>query len=197
MADFKNRLTTSSHDRRTVPHRFPRRDTGRRPAPLRPSSHQAISAYPAADPDRLSPLRRQPARPRQSCLPCSRPIPSPIHPREAFSSTLALLPTLQTRTSATLNQPHPTTATRLEPIPDSTKSELPTLNTLDLDASAGRSLLNPSFQKVRTPTTPSHCESLSLGKSRRRTAYPQQIVTTRLLYCLQDRFAQLSRLQRI
>jgi hypothetical protein len=36
-----------------------------------------------------------------------------------------------------------------------------------------------------------------LGKSRRRTAYPQQIVTTRLLYCLQDRFAQLSRLQRI
>ncbi len=35
------------------------------------------------------------------------------------------------------------------------------------------------------------------GKSRRRTAYPQQIVTTRLLYCLQDRFAQLSRLQRI
>ncbi len=37
----------------------------------------------------------------------------------------------------------------------------------------------------------------TLGKSRRRTAYPQQIVTTRLLYCLQDRFAQLSRLQRI
>ena len=35
------------------------------------------------------------------------------------------------------------------------------------------------------------------GKSRRRTAYPQQIVTTRLLYCLQDPFAQLSRLQRI
>lgn len=40
-------------------------------------------------------------------------------------------------------------------------------------------------------------ESETLGKSRRRTAYPQQIVTTRLLYCLQDRFAQLSRLQRI
>jgi hypothetical protein len=34
-------------------------------------------------------------------------------------------------------------------------------------------------------------------KSRRRRAYPQQIVTTRLLYCLQDPFAQLSRLQRI
>ena len=36
-----------------------------------------------------------------------------------------------------------------------------------------------------------------VGKSRRRRAYPQQIVTTRLLYCLQDPFAQLSRLQRI
>jgi hypothetical protein len=35
------------------------------------------------------------------------------------------------------------------------------------------------------------------GKSRRRRADPQQIVTTRLLYCLQDPFAQLSRLQRI
>src|SRR6201996_6896450 len=30
-----------------------------------------------------------------------------------------------------------------------------------------------------------------------KRAYPQQIVTTRLLYCLQDPFAQLSRLQRI
>lgn len=34
-------------------------------------------------------------------------------------------------------------------------------------------------------------------KSRQSRAYPQQIVTTRLLYCLQDPFAQLSRLQRI
>jgi hypothetical protein len=50
---------------------------------------------------------------------------------------------------------------------------------------------NPQpLQVSRNPENP-------LGKSRRRTAYPQQIVTTRLLYCLQDRFAQLSRLQRI
>ena len=34
-------------------------------------------------------------------------------------------------------------------------------------------------------------------KSRPRLAYPQQIVTTRLLYYLQDQVAQLSRLQRI
>jgi len=45
-----------------------------------------------------------------------------------------------------------------------------------------------------------HIPLIILGKyekSRRRRADPQQIVTTRLLYCLQDPFAQLSRLQRI
>ncbi|RGP53270.1 hypothetical protein FSPOR_12012 [Fusarium sporotrichioides] len=96
-------------DRQTIPHRFPRHELGRRPAPLRPASHQAISAYPAADPDRLSPPGRQPARPRQSCLPCSQPIPSPIHPREALNSTLALLPTLQTRNfkSTSSHDPNP------------------------------------------------------------------------------------------
>ena len=41
------------------------------------------------------------------------------------------------------------------------------------------------------------CCAAVVVKSRRRRAYPQQIVTTRLLYCLQDPFAQLSRLQRI
>ena len=58
--------------------------------------------------------------------------------------------------------------------------------------------------KPNTPENPyasprgcSPREKPALGKSRRSTAYPQQIVTTRLLYCLQDRFAQLSRLQRI
>jgi hypothetical protein len=51
--------------------------------------------------------------------------------------------------------------------------------------------------KTHNPYNSLNCSEKSLGKSRRRTAYPQQIVTTRLLYCLQDRFAQLSRLQRI
>jgi hypothetical protein len=51
--------------------------------------------------------------------------------------------------------------------------------------------------KTQNPYNSLNCSEKSLGKSRRRTAYPQQIVTTRLLYCLQDRFAQLSRLQRI
>lgn len=55
----------------------------------------------------------------------------------------------------------------------------------------------PSLSHSREPPTHSRLAGPVLGKSRRRTAYPQQIVTTRLLYCLQDRFAQLSRLQRI
>src|ERR1700753_2166333 len=38
---------------------------------------------------------------------------------------------------------------------------------------------------------------LSWLRNLAKRAYPQQIVTTRLLYCLQDPFAQLSRLQRI
>ena len=61
---------------------------------------------------------------------------------------MALLPTLQTRTSANFKSTssHDRNPS-LEPIPDSTKSELPTLNTLDVDASAGRSLLDPSFQR--------------------------------------------------
>ena len=56
-----------------------------------------------------------------------------------------------------------------------------------------RDQLSSDQLPLRSPAMP----KLQLGKSRRRTAYPQQIVTTRLLYCLQDRFAQLSRLQRI
>src|SRR6478752_9774899 len=113
MADFKNRLTTTRPPD-GLAHGFPRHDLSRRPAPLRPASHQAISAYPAADLDRLSPAGQHPARPWQSCLPCIRPIPSHsrrIRPGKVFNSTVALLPTLQTRTSITLNQPHPTTAT--------------------------------------------------------------------------------------
>ena len=47
------------------------------------------------------------------------------------------------------------------------------------------------------PSIPSCQRLVIMGKSRRRRAYPQQIVTTGLLYCLQDPFAQLSRLQRI
>ena len=60
-------------------------------------------------------------------------------------------------------------------------------------AKSRRATLHPSA----TPPTRPRLAGHTLGKSRRRTAYPQQIVTTRLLYCLQDRFAQLSRLQRI
>lgn len=40
-------------------------------------------------------------------------------------------------------------------------------------------------------------EAAAVGNQGEDTAYPQRIVATRPLYRLQDRFAQLSRLQRI
>lgn len=60
----------------------------------------------------------------------------------------------------------------------------------------GREIATNQTKRTREPLRAPPREDV-LGKSRRSTAYPQQIVTTRLLYCLQDRFAQLSRLQRI
>ena len=54
-----------------------------------------------------------------------------------------------------------------------------------------------SSNALSNVTPPAAAAQRALVKSRRRRAYPQQIVTTRLLYCLQDPFAQLSRLQRI
>lgn len=58
-----------------------------------------------------------------------------------------------------------------------------------------RSLKTP-FHPIPTPSVDTPW-ALLLRKSRRRRAYPQQIVTTRLLYCLQDPFAHPSRLQGI
>jgi hypothetical protein len=76
-----------------------------------------------------------------------------------------------------------------------------------VDSSSSLSIIQARYQiafQTGLPYTPwtlplrwPRLAERTLGKSRRRTAYPQQIVTTRLLYCLQDRFAQLSRLQRI
>jgi hypothetical protein len=50
-------------------------------------------------------------------------------------------------------------------------------------------LLHPIARAVRWRVFIKQIESMA--------AYPQQIVTTRLLYCLQDRIEQLSRMQRI
>ena len=60
------------------------------------------------------------------------------------------------------------------------------LGLMDLGISTPHVLLQPRYH-----------DQAKYEKSRQRRAYPQQIVTTRLLYCLQDPFAQLSRLQRI
>ena len=76
---------------------------------------------------------------------------------------------------------------------------LPTLHLLPRGDITGRHLASASQKNITQPPTPPRlAEQPDIGGNRgESTAYPQQIVTTRLLYCLQDRFAQLSRLQRI
>lgn len=115
------------------------------------------------------------------------PIPHTSHiiNRPALESTKPEQPTLHRPTHSRTRSCQPDSTESNEP--NSTKSNSTTLHRPSGDDTSK----NPQpLQVSRNPENP-------LGKSRRRTAYPQQIVTTRLLYCLQDRFAQLSRLQRI
>ena len=161
-----------------------RRDSFRRdlPAPRLPYtsalSSLDISAYPA--PSLISsPNTTKPSRP--TLYPSSQSnkhvpaCPMPLsHPQNDQAQPAYPIPTLSSQT----NQVRPAYPLPLLPLP----------NHQHIPAYPAPLLF--------TPTQPRLAEH-TLGKSRRRTAYPQQIVTTRLLYCLQDRFAQLSRLQRI
>jgi hypothetical protein len=61
---------------------------------------------------------------------------------------------------------------------------------------AGAMLARPS-RSTDLEHPPQHQEATVVGNRGEDTAYPQRIVATRPLYRLQDRFAQLSRLQRI
>lgn len=155
------------------------------------------------------PDNRPPDRPNLSCLPCTYPGPPSLWPaREPTSNwTKTNQPTLD-RIHHTSSTGRPSNRSSNRPCPsslpctvqhtadqtrrnsyrrNSTKSNSTTLHRPSGDDT---SKIPQPLQVSRNPENP-------LGKSRRRTAYPQQIVTTRLLYCLQDRFAQLSRLQRI
>src|SRR6478609_4518047 len=146
MADFKNRLTTTKPPDRLalLPTTGPGQETGASPSSIPPSHF---------------------------CLPCSRPR-SPSATRTTPSSTNTILPTLQPSHTITspansfpgsfqldcgtpaypadppLHHLNSTSShdrnTILALITNSTKSDLPTLNTLDLDASAGHCLLDPS-----------------------------------------------------
>ena len=92
--------------------------------------------------------------------------------------------------------PHPST------LPESLRGYLCRLGRIDRarrSLQSGPSLRSPLSISLHTETSRSRGAAAAkfMRKSRRRRAYPQQIVTTRLLYCLQDPFAHLSRLQRI
>jgi hypothetical protein len=114
------------------------------------------------------PVRRRPRRPSPADLPCTSAATAQSNGRVLRAS---------------LPYTHPV-AGRFPP-----RGGRPPART----TKSSRATLHP----LPTPPTRPRLAGRTLGKSRRRTAYPQQIVTTRLLYCLQDRFAQLSRLQRI
>ena len=115
------------------------------------------------------------------------PSPAPTYPRLAPTPDLRPRlhrPTLDLHTHPRLGptldlHTHPRLGPTLDLRPVGTSTRLP-----------GRHTCPRKPRRRRRPRAPA-------GKSRRRRAYPQQIVTTRLLYCLQDPFAQLSRLQRI
>lgn len=155
------------------------------------------------------PENQHPDRPGLSCLPCTYPEPRSLcSTREPTSnSTKTNQPTLDPlhltsslagpRIDPRIDQdraayPVPSSTQPHTLVPDSTESNSTKSNSTTLHRPSGddTSKIPQPLQVSRNPENP-------LGKSRRRTAYPQQIVTTRLLYCLQDRFAQLSRLQRI
>src|SRR4029434_6457333 len=143
MADFKNRLTTTKPPDRLalVPTTGPGQETGASPSSIPPSHF---------------------------CLPCSRPR-SPSATRTTPSSTNTILPTLQPSHNITSPAQSSqrgfqldcgTPAYPVDPLlrnfkstsshdrnpsrTDPTKSDLPTLNNLHVDASAGHCLLDPS-----------------------------------------------------
>ena len=148
------------------------------------------------------------------CSPCRPPTYLPCLPHsQALHHTLAhpaaarlgiCRPTLQTRRGVPSRCPTRPAATqdsraRRDP-PKSDSADLP--YTLPRQAARGRARQYLSSTTAAAPATtpltqPAPRRAVKSEKSRRRRAYPQQIVTTRLLYCLQDPFAQLSRLQRI
>ena len=166
------------------------------PPPSRPTLHLSPPLPPHTDSPTLHPPHRVPndlpctaaasyqvaSHHLPSGLPCTSPPPTKA------ASSQAAYPAPPSRRSKTGQQ-----GDRARPSPSASQPAYPAPR-------PGQRLQSP-------PPSPRSSSPVRLaernrwralaGKSRRRRAYPQQIVTTRLLYCLQDPFAQLSRLQRI
>ena len=202
----------SSHSKKLRPHNLslstqPSRDT-LRPTPHRPAhrAHPRSTLLPTPHPsgkrpsrDTLRPTPPPPFAPR--CLPptCTLPL-TPHRP----SHQGAYPPPAPSRLSPTNLAAYP------PPLRETTKSKYPAAYprpgvSWEIDQVGTPCRLPPTPGRPRRRRTPAPVKSpvrraagrALAGKSRRRRVYPQQIVTTRLLYCLQDPFAHLSRLQRI
>ena len=170
----------------------PRRRTPQPPTPYPRVSRLPCSAYLAIScpPTPCGPLALHMHAREANAYPTGVPARSRGLPCSPRSRNLLLTPPLQP-------QQH---AAEASPLCHHVRLCRPTLHA----STAGHSRPRPQYVSTAaaapatTPLTqPAPRRAVMSEKSRRRRAYPQQIVTTRLLYCLQDPFAQLSRLQRI
>jgi hypothetical protein len=160
--------------------------------PTPPSRRASRVAYPAPQPAYPIPPSHGP--------PAAPPSQPTLHPRPPRATRPApAIPADLPYTRRVPDARHQTPRGR--PTTQSQVSRPPDRPTLHRAPAMGK---RPSRDPTTTTPPSPPCKARQLrrwralaGKSRRRRAYPQQIVTTRLLYCLQDPFAQLSRLQRI
>jgi hypothetical protein len=166
-------------------------------------------AYPAPRP----PLTNPPTLHLPTALPCTHHLPTALPCTSYLPTRLPCTHHLPTALPCTSHLPptksptlHRLPCTAILPLQDRPPSHQvprspnrPTLHRGPAGDGTAGSAPPPSQHHTSSPVRlaeRSRWRALA-GKSRRRRAYPQQIVTTRLLYCLQDPFAQLSRLQRI
>ncbi len=179
--------------------RAPHSPAGSRVKKLLPTDPPYTSPQPTpASPSRLPYTSQHPTSTSPSRLHPNRPT---LHPN---SPTLHLpVPNFHLPEPPTLHPDRPTLHPNSPTPRHPTFSHLPasqtTYPTPQPAHAVPRQHLPPTLSPQLSPVRPTghRCRRALAGKSRRRRAYPQQIVTTRLLYCLQDPFAQLSRLQRI
>jgi hypothetical protein len=206
----RSRLARPSPDLPTYP-TGPSPRTRRPPCLGVPPAYPGVPAYPA-----VPTLQSLPA---VSCLACGAPYPAAptLQPagRTAAGCPAASGPVVPGGTPYSA-PPTTTPPPRAATPPKTGSADLPYTPpmTATRDRAGSTSVPPPRPQRPLRPrrqyisttaaapattplTQPAPRRAVKSEKSRRRRAYPQQIVTTRLLYCLQDPFAQLSRLQRI
>ena len=197
----------------TPPKSPPRPPTLHRPADTKRPGPPTPNSLPCTRPNtnereatKVPPPTAYPAPPRLPTLhPKAGPRKPRAGPRTSPGDQVRRRPNPPTRHPRTSNAPKPVLPPAAPSPPPQPAYPAPprqqetTKSSQVLPPTHTHTHLSLSLSLSQDPVRPaSHSGWRALaGKSRRRRAYPQQIVTTRLLYCLQDPFAQLSRLQRI